>query len=511
MTPSSLAYAPQPGNRADTHPTPAPAPRESIYNAPDFYAPGTGRTRTKAETLLNDGYAKITQQAKWDIYAQPPKIERVTLTLETGNAADTLHVGNNPDGSLQVQINGKSYRFDAKGKNGEPIELHIKTNGGHDHLTISPTVDNPVTFEGGDGDDTFIAGAGRTRALGGAGDDKLWLGSGTGYAEGNDGDDLIVGGTGNTVIYGGNGKDHLYAGIGPAGKQSYVDGGNGDDHLYAGSGHSVLHGGKGDDHLLGTDRTTFYTGKGRDRIWNNRPGDLIYAKAGDAYDRSQGSKFVEVKPSFAGNEGFKVSGRPEFKQRVDDDFEFLRSSPNGQKILRDMDKEALKAGGKVEIQESTDGSHYLFRSRELGRAQRAGELNISAEDPRSGVITHNRPGSRADAGVVYYDTTVSGDERGLLFIPPVVGLVHEIGHAYNGATGTNLPGKTSERSAYDPAFKDTVKNVEFQVVGLPGSTAQPFDFDNDPSTPPTTINPEHFTENGMHREMGRPLRKSYLV
>ncbi|WP_373460780.1 M91 family zinc metallopeptidase [Pseudomonas sp. W3I7] len=40
---------------------------------------------------------------------------------------------------------------------------------------------------------------------------------------------------------------------------------------------------------------------------------------------------------------------------------------------------------------------------------------------------------------------------------------------------------------------------------------QPFDFDNDPSTPPTTINPEHFTENGMHREMGRPLRKSYLV
>ncbi|WLH82168.1 M91 family zinc metallopeptidase [Pseudomonas sp. FP2338] len=509
MTPTSLAYAPQSGNRANTHPTTAPAPRESIYNAPDFYAPGTGRTRTKTETLIDDGYVKITQQAKWDIYAQPPKIERVTLTLETGNAADTLHVGNNPDGSLQVQINGKSYRFDAKGKNGEPIELHIKTNGGHDHLTISPTVDNPVTFEGGDGNDTFIAGAGRTRALGGAGDDKLWLGSGTGYAEGNDGDDLIVGGTGNAVIYGGNGKDHLYAGIGPADKQSYVDGGSGDDHLYAGSGHSVLHGGKGDDHLLGTDRTTFYTGKGRDRIWNNRPGDLIYAKAGDAYDRSQGSKFVEVKPSFAGNDGFEVSGDAEFKQRVDDDFEFLRSSPNGQKILADMDKEAPKAGAKVTIQKATVANSYSFRSFELGRLPSEQFKKIDLDDPRYGRVIGNKPGSRADAGAVNYDPMDTGDER--FFTPPVVNLVHEIGHAYNGATGTNLPGYTLDRSASDPAITDYIHNTEFQVVGLPGSTAQPFDFDNDPSTPPTTINPEHFTENGMHREMGRPLRKSYLV
>jgi len=508
MIPISLNYPPQPENRPYTT---GPARRETIYNAPNLSDPGTGRMRTKTETLLDDGYVKISHAAKWDVSAHPPRIENVTLKVETGNAADAVHVGKSADGRLHVQINGKSYLFDAQGKNGEPLELHIKTHGGDDQVFIDPAVKNPVTIEGGDGNDTLAAGGGKTRLLGGTGNDFLQLGSATGLAEGNDGDDTIVGGTGHAVIYGGNGNDRLYAGIGPASKQAYVDGGSGNDLLVAGSGHTILHGSNGDDHLVGNDRTTFYTGKGRDRITNNRRGDLIYAKAGDSYDRSQGSALTEVRTCFAGNQGFKVSGTPEFIQRVDDDFEFFRSSPIGQKILRDMDKEALKAGGKVEIQASTDGSHYVFRSRELGRAQRAGEHTIGPEDPRNGVVTNNRPGSRADAGLLDYDPMVLGDERGHLFIPPVVGLAHEIGHAYNSATGTNLPGKTWDTSAHDPGFSGLVRNVEFQVVGLPGSTAQPFDFDNDPSTPPTTTNPEHFTENGMNREMGRPERKRYLV
>lgn len=271
--------------------------------------------------------------------------------------------------------------------------------------------------------------------LGGAGNDFLQLGSATGLAEGNDGDDTIVGGTGNAVIYGNNGNDRLYAGIGPATKQAYIDGGSGNDLLVAGNGHTILHGGKGDDHLVGRDRTTFYTGKGQDQISHNSRGDLIYAKAGDHYDHSQGSTFTEVKPSFAGDQGFNVSGTPEFKQRVADDFEFLRSSPNGQKILRDMDKEAPKAGAKVTIQAATDGSKYRFKSFELGRAFRAGDNNIDRDDPRYGKVKDNKPGSRADAGEVHYDPMDVGDPAERTFIPPVVTLVHEIGHAYNGATG----------------------------------------------------------------------------
>lgn len=84
-----------------------------------------------------------------------------------------------------------------------------------------------------------------------------------------------------------------------------------------------------------------------------------------------------------------------------------------------------------------------------------------------------------------------------------------MGHAYNGATGTHLPGRTLEHSPSDPEFSDRIPNSEFQVVGLPNS-AQPYDFDNDPTTPPTITNPEHFTENDMLRELGLPERKSYL-
>jgi dipeptidase D len=36
-----------------------------------------------------------------------------------------------------------------------------------------------------------------------------------------------------------------------------------------------------------------------------------------------------------------------------------------------------------------------------------------------------------------------------------------------------------------------------------------FDFDNDPSTPPTSTNPAPFTENSLNHEMGTPLRQRY--
>jgi len=50
-----------------------------------------------------------------------------------------------------------------------------------------------------------------------------------------------------------------------------------------------------------------------------------------------------------------------------------------------------------------------------------------------------------------------------------------------------------------------VSNQELQALGLPTSAA-PFDFDHDPDTAPTTTNPEPFSENGLRRELGLPLR-----
>ena len=46
-------------------------------------------------------------------------------------------------------------------------------------------------------------------------------------------------------------------------------------------------------------------------------------------------------------------------------------------------------------------------------------------------------------------------------------------------------------------------------MGLPCGV-EPFDFDKDPATPPTTTNPKPYSENGMREELGLPLRKTYI-
>lgn len=89
---------------------------------------------------------------------------------------------------------------------------------------------------------------------------------------------------------------------------------------------------------------------------------------------------------------------------------------------------------------------------------------------------------------------------------PVTGLFHEIAHAYNGATGTFLAGESIEQ--LESGAWNLVSNDELQAIGR-RSRATPYDFDNDPSTPPDTINPKPFTENELNEEMGKPLRKSY--
>ncbi len=51
-------------------------------------------------------------------------------------------------------------------------------------------------------------------------------------------------------------------------------------------------------------------------------------------------------------------------------------------------------------------------------------------------------------------------------------------------------------------------NIERQAVGLP-IAMEPFDFDFDPDTPPTRTNPQAFTENGIRKEFGLPVRSTY--
>ena len=78
-------------------------------------------------------------------------------------------------------------------------------------------------------------------------------------------------------------------------------------------------------------------------------------------------------------------------------------------------------------------------------------------------------------------------------------------HAYNGVNGTFQPGEYT-----GPGPDNGIANAERQAVGLETS-APAFDFDGDPSTPATTANPDHLTENGIREELGMPDRPSYAL
>ncbi|MFL1416856.1 M91 family zinc metallopeptidase [Pseudomonas fildesensis] len=510
MLSSAHAYS-APTRNHSTPPAALDKPAPSPYATPSDLTPG--RLNVKMHPLHVNGDVKISREIVWDPSdPNDPEIMSSRLVVETGNNADDIHVRSWPGGKLQIFVNGTPYLFNAEEQQGPPQGLWIKTKGGNDRIKIDDDVKIRVDVDAGDGDDQVQAGGGRTRLYGQGGNDVLRLGSGLGYAEGGDGDDTLMGGSGNNVMYGNKGNDRIYAGAGAATKQSHLDGGDGNDRLYAGNGHTVMHGGNDDDQLIGHDRTTFYTGKGHDRIWQNKVGDRVFANASDHFDRTRGSTFTPVIPSSAGEQGFTISVSPQdstdFKQRVADDFEFLRSSPTGQQALTQMDALAGVNGGKVTVEPiSFGGTSYVFDSAELEELAAEAEGNI--DESALGVIKNGVPGSRADRATIYYDppSTLESMDRSNISVP-VTGLFHEIAHAYNGATGTFLSGETQE--SFGPDKSGPVENFERQAIGLPND-AQPFDLDNDPSTPPSTINPKPFTENALNEEMGKPLRNSYTL
>lgn len=495
----------------------APIERDKVkpspYEPPKDLKPGALNVRT--HSLLENNDVKFNREVVWDTSdpKKGPTIQSNRLVIETTNKADDVHVRKWPGDKLQITVNGRSHIFDAKGPGDTEQGLLIKVHGGNDKVIVDSDVTNRLDIEGGDGNDYLQAGGGRSRIYGGAGNDFILLGRGLGYAEGNNGNDIIKGGPGNAVMYGNDGDDRMYARPGPATKQTYMDGGNGNDVMFAGCGLTVMHGGNGDDQMVRADRTTFYTGKGNDRIWNNQPQDLIYAGANDHFQRSQGSTFVEVKPSDAGKTAYFLHGGKEsspqqaedFLQRTKDDLEFFNSSPLGQKALAEMDRLASADKSRINIVPSTTGSFYDFGSTELDAM--SDEEFENADQSKFGVIIDGKPGSRANRAQINYDRAsitenVDGTNTGV----PVTALFHEMAHAYNGATGTFLPGKTTEHPT--PGESHDILNQEFQVVGIPNG-AEAADLDGDPSTKPTNINPKPFTENDLNQEMGKPLRQFY--
>lgn len=469
--------------------------------------------------LVDDGNLKATQRVDESLDPKKPKHLGSILTLETGDAADRIHISQRPDGKLSVKVNDREYSFAGaqpashlSSSNGPSLPLfylNIKTAGGNDTLTLDPNVSVTVKIEAGDGDDSIQAGEGFTEIYGGRGNDHIRLGSGISYAEGNEGDDTMIGGSGDSVMYGNRGKDRLYAGAGAASKASYLDGGDGDDLLYAGNGHTVINGGRGNDRIIAHDATAIYTGKGSDTVWANGTKARIYAKAGDRLSGEEHSIITRQAPSDAGRKAFAIQGTDAFKQRVEDDLELLRASPAGRRMLEELDKAAEQNGAPVTLQQSEYNS-YLFGSSKRNNPSWEDLYTLDLNDPEPGSFKDGVPGLRADQGQIFYNPSL------IYFEPdtadpdpasPVVQFYHEMAHAWNGANGTFLKG-TAKPSPDRPEHPGP-RNLELQAIGLP-TDAAPFDFDNDPSTPPTSTNPAPFTENALKAEMGRPARTRYV-
>ena len=110
-------------------------------------------------------------------------------------------------------------------------------------------------------------------------------------------------------------------------------------------------------------------------------------------------------------------------------------------------------------------------------------------------VERGHPGPPSYGGQIGFNTRDTQP-----FEPSIITLFHELCHAYNHVTGTRLNG-VSEASADGDRARIQLSNEELQTLGLPTS-AEPFDFDNDPDTVPTTTNPEPFSENGLRKELG---------
>ena len=428
-----------------------------------------------------------------------------TVVIKTKEQSDTIRITVGADNKLTAYINGMSHKLPFSA-NGEDQYLVIRTGAGNDRISIDSLVKINVTVNAGKGDDMIHAGGGQTSIFGGPGKDYICMGSGIGVAHGGDGDDVMIAGAGHASMSGGDGSDKLYA-MYPSNslRQVYLNGDNGADTLYAGSGINVLNGGLGDDTLFGHHQTTFYTGAGKNTVNSYSAKDSIYAKNADVVHNSSGASVTQVEYAESGRKAFKIDGSPSFIARVEAYIEQLRGSPTGQQMLKTMDELASKNGAAVTIKQSEflGVNRYLFRTAYTDNLPEDEYLKADPSAPEFGHIKDGTAGSTATHAELHFHTDTFDSQ---FLASPLVTLYHEMAHAFNGATGTFMPGSKTVVGEDGVPFK--VANAEYQAVGL-ATDGLPFDFDSNPVTAPTTTNPAPFSENGIKAEMGLPLRTRY--
>jgi len=423
---------------------------------------------------------------------------RVRLTLLGGEGDDTLRGGDGGDrilgldGRDHIEGRGGDDRITAGASRShlpgedttKPITEVIDGGAGNDRLYGGLGADRITgaggddlieggagqdTVDGGDGGDTVRGGGGTDNVYGRGGADTLDGGADRDYVDGGAGDDTLSGGLGDDTLYGLSGTDRIDGGFG----QDYLEGGTGDDTLDGGAGNDMLSGGRDNDIIRGdTGDDVIYAGAGHDSVDGGAGRDQAYVQQGE--DATSGAeRTVNVQISDKA-QYIKISGSPEFVERVQADLDMLRSSPNGQQMLDGLQ------------QAHDDSANWFYDGNGL-TIKEFGEENGTA------TMTPGRFGKAS------YEITVNPSFDTLYDGPPVTVFYHELAHVYDYSHDTLADG------TYTGADNPGVPNREREAAGLP------IDDDNDPSTP-NRIDPDHpyeLTENGLRAELGAPQRPRY--
>lgn len=393
------------------------------------------------------------------------------VIIDAGAGDDKIGVTQDAAGNVTVEVNSKKQTFTGKDKD----NLVIKAGDGNDTITVSKDVTVRLTLEGGGDNDEIEVDEDST--------------------------------TGHTID-GGDGKDDINGGVG----DDYLEGGKGDDSIAGSAGKDVLSGGIGDDTLKGGDGDdVIYAGQGKDKISGEQGNNKIFAQKGDTIEKnSKGVTNTTVIVQLVGNPGATsviVSGKDEFKERVEQDLEMMRSSPLGRRMLQSFDRASTTVtdkSGKVTKQGVT--LTIVQTSDDKGAADWANRNTANPQpylDPTTG-----KKGTPNNATVEYkpsyMPTYQFSDGTSVESIPSIV-LFHEMAHAHDYTQGTYR--ESSETYSGTDTVDTGIRNSERVATGLP------IDHDGKAKTA-ERLDPNHpadLTENSLRREMNREKRNHYAV
>ncbi len=423
--------------------------------------------------------------------------------LNTGAGNDQIEIRVDPQtGKRTVVVNGVEHPVP------DGMEITVRTGGGDDTITVPPGARVNLTVLSGDGQDRVRGGDGKERVLAGAGndtvevgegDDRVSGGAGNDYVSGYQGTDVLSGGAGNDTVYGGSGDDQLSGGEG----RDYLEGGQGDDSLAGGSGGDQLSGGRGADQIAGgSGDDVIYTGRGEDTASGGTGTDTVYGQTADGPEESadaltDGERVIHVE--MVGNPGdtIIIEGSDEFRERVQDDLDMLRSSPRGEMMLSELDRLHNETGAIAKDWPLVGDLAYqgdTIRIRELNEDN---GYASNEQNPAQRVFGH-------DNYLIQYNPRFDDFRGG----PPVVVLYHEAAHVYDFGFDTAVDGRYENPNDPDQTTDNRrnvvgVPNLERQAAGLPIDADGDGDYEIDPD------HPIEFTENGLREELGVPRRDKY--